>query len=175
MLFYFFKKMSIAGKFPNPSFRCRKPHKNDPKIHFHTFLTSDTQKWSKNRKHHPIPGSVRNRFWFAPAKSDIATSAPFCTPKKHAFTAKAAWADLARSIWKAHRRLTTVSHCDWQAAVSLPKYRGARPLLLITSTRLRSWVHMATLMYNFCGFRAQRINAAGSWLGQPAGAPAASG
>ena len=95
---------SFLAVFPLPE-----SYQNDPKFHFNTLLRSDTQKSSKKcRKHHRILVSVRNRFWPPPpAKADIATAiltnviehlVLLLPPNKHAFTAKAVWADLFRKM-----------------------------------------------------------------------------
>jgi len=56
----------------------------------------------KMSNHHRILVSVRNRFWPPPAKADTATAiltnviehlVLLLPPNKHAFTAKAVWAD----------------------------------------------------------------------------------
>ena len=96
---------SFFGRFPLPE-----SYQNDPKFHFNTLLRSDTQKIiEKCRKHHRILVSVRNRFWAPPAKADIATAiltnviehlVLLLPPNKHAFTAKAVWADLMAIWWE---------------------------------------------------------------------------
>ena len=61
----------------------------------------------KMSKHHRILVSVRNRFWAPPAKADIATAiltnviehlVLLLPPNKHAFTAKAVWADFEKAL-----------------------------------------------------------------------------
>ena len=87
-----------------PFFHCRKATKMTPKFHFNTLLRSDTQKSSKNVENTTV-------FWSRcetvfgpppPAKADIATAiltnviehlVLLLPPNKHAFTAKAVWAD----------------------------------------------------------------------------------
>ena len=86
-----------------PFFHCRKATKW-PKIPFQYPLALRHPKiLEKCRKHHRILVSVRNRFWAPPAKADIATAiltnviehlVLLLPPNKHAFTAKAVWADL---------------------------------------------------------------------------------
>ena len=96
-VFFIFGRFSIAGKLPKW-----------PKIPFQYPLALRHPKiLEKCRKHHRILVSVRNRFWAPPppAKADIATAiltnviehlVLLLPPNKHAFTAKAVWADL----WK---------------------------------------------------------------------------
>ena len=102
--FFIFGRFSIAGKLPKW-----------PKIPFQYPLALRHPKiLEKCRKHHRILVSVRNRFWGLvsvrnrfwappPAKADIATAiltnviehlVLLLPPNKHAFTAKAVWADL---------------------------------------------------------------------------------
>ena len=104
-VFFIFGRFSIAGKLPKW-----------PKIPFQYPLGLRHPKiLEKYRKHHRILVSVRNRFWGLvsvrnrfwppppPAKADIATAiltnviehlVLLLPPNKHAFTAKAVWADL---------------------------------------------------------------------------------
>ena len=103
-VFFIFGRFSIAGKLPKW-----------PKIPFQYPLALRHPKiLEKCRKHHRILVSVRNRFWGLvsvrnrfwpppPAKADIATAiltnviehlVLLLPPNKHAFTAKAVWADL---------------------------------------------------------------------------------
>ena len=114
---------SFLAVFPLPE-----SYQNDPKFHFNTLLRSDTQKSSKN---------VENTtdFWSGcetvfgvwsrcetvfgpppPAKADIATAiltnviehlVLLLPPNKHAFTAKAVWADFVSRF----RRKCWVSAC----------------------------------------------------------------
>ena len=91
---------SFLAVFPLPE-----SYQNDPKFHFNTLLRSDTQKSSKNVENTTV-------FWSRcetvfgppppPAKADIATAiltnviehlVLLLPPNKHAFTAKAVWAD----------------------------------------------------------------------------------
>ena len=101
-VFFIFGRFSIAGKLPKW-----------PKIPFQYPLALRHPKiLEKCRKHHRILVSVRNRFWGLvsvrnrfwppPAKADIATAiltnviehlVLLLPPNKHAFTAKAVWAD----------------------------------------------------------------------------------
>ena len=105
----FFMFFSFLAVFP-----LLESYQNDPKFRFNTLLGSDTQKSSKkveNTTDRLV--SVRNRFWGLvsvrnrfcppPAKADIATAiltnviehlVLLLPPNKHAFTAKAVWADL---------------------------------------------------------------------------------
>ena len=95
-VFFIFGRFSIAGKLPKW-----------PKIPFQYPLALRHPKiLEKCRKHHRILVSVRNRFWAPPAKADIATAiltnviehlVLLLPPNKHAFTAKAVWADFHRS------------------------------------------------------------------------------
>ena len=94
---------SFLAVFPLPE-----SYQNDPKFHFNTLLRSDTQKSSKNVENTTV-------FWSRcetvfgpppppPAKADIATAiltnviehlVLLLPPNKHAFTAKAVWADFS--------------------------------------------------------------------------------
>ena len=79
-------------------------YQNDPKFHFNTLLRSDTQKSSKNVENTTVFWSrCENVFGPPPTKADIATAiltnviehlVLLLPPNKHAFTAKAVWADL---------------------------------------------------------------------------------
>ena len=100
---------SFLAVFPLPE-----SYQNDPKFHFNTLLRSDTQKSSKNVENTTVFWSrcetvfgVWSRcetvFGPPPAKADIATAiltnviehlVLLLPPNKHAFTAKAVWADL---------------------------------------------------------------------------------
>ena len=96
-VFFIFGRFSIAGKLPKW-----------PKIPFQYPLALRHPKiLEKCRKHHRILVSVRNRFWAPPAEADIATAiltnviehlVLLLPPNKHAFTAKAVWADLYRHV-----------------------------------------------------------------------------
>ena len=98
-VFFIFGRFSIAGKLPKW-----------PKIPFQYPLALRHPKIiEKCRKHHRILVSVRNRFWAPPAKADIATAiltnviehlVLLLPPNKHAFTAKAVWADLMAIWWE---------------------------------------------------------------------------
>ena len=91
-VFFIFGRFSIAGKLPKW-----------PKIPFqYPLALRHPNILEKCRKHHRILVSVRNRFWPPPAKADIATAiltnviehlVLLLPPNKHAFTAKAVWAD----------------------------------------------------------------------------------
>ena len=105
-VFFIFGRFSIAGKL-----------QNDPKFHFNTLLRSDTQKSSKNVENTTVFWSrcetvfgvwSRCETVFGPppppAKADIATAiltnviehlVLLLPPNKHAFTAKAVWADFS--------------------------------------------------------------------------------
>ena len=91
---------SFLAVFPLPE-----SYQNDPKFHFNTLLRSDTQKSSKIFENTTVFWSrCETVFGPPPAKADIATAILtnviehlvllFCPPNKHAFTAKAVWADL---------------------------------------------------------------------------------
>ena len=100
---------SFLAVFPLPE-----SYQNDPKFRFNTLLASDTQKSSKNVENTTVFWSrcetvfgvwSRCETVFAPpppAKADIATAiltnviehlVLLLPPNKHAFTAKAVWAD----------------------------------------------------------------------------------
>ena len=91
---------SFLAVFPLPE-----SYQNDPKFHFNTLLRSDTQKSSKKIEN-TTRGWSRCEIVFGPpppAKADIATAiltnviehlVLLLPPNKHAFTAKAVWADL---------------------------------------------------------------------------------
>ena len=92
-VFFIFGCFSLAGKLPKW-----------PKIPFQYLLALRYPKiLEKSRKHHQGLVSVRNRLWAPPpAKADIATAiltnviehlVLLLPPNKHAFTAKAVWAD----------------------------------------------------------------------------------
>ena len=106
---------SFLAVFPLPE-----SYQNDPKFHFNTLLRSDTQKSSKNVENTTVFWSrcetvfgvwSRCETVFGPpppAKADIATAiltnviehlVLLLPPNKHAFTAKAVWADLQHA-WK---------------------------------------------------------------------------
>ena len=89
---------SFLAVFPLPE-----SYQNDPKFHFNTLLRSDTQKSSKNVENTTVFWSrCETVFATPPAKADIATAiltnviehlVLLLPPNKHAFTAKAVWAD----------------------------------------------------------------------------------
>ena len=90
---------SFLAVFPLPE-----SYQNDPKFHFNTLLRSDTQKSSKNVENTTVFWSrCETVFAPPPAKAAIATAiltnviehlVLLFPPNKHAFTAKAVWADL---------------------------------------------------------------------------------
>ena len=90
---------SFLAVFPLPE-----SYQNDPKFRFNTLLGSDTQKSSKKVENTTIGWSrCETVFGHPPAKADIATAiltnviehlVLLLPPNKHAFTAKAVWADL---------------------------------------------------------------------------------
>ena len=92
---------SFLAVFPLPE-----SYQNDPKFHFNTLLRSDTQKSSKNVENTTVFWSrCETVFGPPPAKADIATAiltnviehlVLLLPPNKHAFTAKAVWADLRK-------------------------------------------------------------------------------
>ena len=88
---------SFLAVFPLPE-----SYQNDPKFHFNTLLRSDTQKSSKNVENTTVFWSRCETVLAPPAKADIATAiltnviehlVLLLPPNKHAFTAKAVWAD----------------------------------------------------------------------------------
>ena len=91
---------SFLAVFPLPE-----SYQNDPKFHFNTLLRSDTQKSSKNVENTTVFWSrCETVFGPPPAKADIATAiltnviehlVLLLPPNKHAFTAKAVWADFS--------------------------------------------------------------------------------
>ena len=91
---------SFLAVFPLPE-----SYQNDPKFHFNTLLRSDTQKSSKNVENTTVFWSrCETVFGAPPAKADIATAiltnviehlVLLLPPNKHAFTAKAVWADFS--------------------------------------------------------------------------------
>ena len=115
---------SFLAVFPLPE-----SYQNDPKFRFNTLLGSDTQKSSKKVENTTIGWSrCETVFGPPPAKADIATAiltkviehlVLLLPPNKHAFTAKAVWADLR---WVVLRILTLLlviykkSLLDWSLA-----------------------------------------------------------
>ena len=93
--------LSFLAVFPLPE-----SYQNDPKFHFNTLLGSDTQKSSKNVENTTVFWSrCETVFGPPPAKADIATAiltnviehlVLLLPPNKHAFTAKAVWADFLK-------------------------------------------------------------------------------
>ena len=128
-VFFIFGRFSIAGKLPKW-----------PKIPFQYPLALRHPKiLEKCRKHHRILVSVRNRFCPPPAKADIATAiltnviehlVLLLPPNKHAFTAKAVWADFqhfpAISNYSLH-----VLHKTMSAAPRLPVLAGVFGLVAL--------------------------------------------
>ena len=111
--FFIFGRFSIAGKLPKW-----------PKIPFQYPLALRHPKiLEKCRKHHRILVSVRNPFWPPPAKADIATAiltnviehlVLLLPPNKHAFTAKAVWADFSGLFFREYTYwLIPFSQDDW--------------------------------------------------------------
>ena len=117
---------SFLAVFPLPE-----SYQNDPKFHFNTLLRSDTQKSSKNVENTTVFWSrcetvfgvwSRCETVFGPpppAKADIATAiltnviehlVLLLPPNKHAFTAKAVWADL---LVKSLFLMSTPSKKSW--------------------------------------------------------------
>ena len=125
-VFFIFGRFSIAGKLPKWS-----------KIPFQYPLALRHPKiLEKCRKHHRILVSARNRFWGLvsvrnrfcppPAKADIATAiltnviehlVLLLPPNKHAFTAKAVWADFMKFYMCSRNPL--VSLCNQIALVAV--------------------------------------------------------
>jgi len=101
---------SCLAVFPLPE-----SYQNDPKFHFNTLLRSDTQKTSKNVENTTVFWSrCETVFAPPPAKADIATAiltnviehlVSLLPPNKHAFTAKAVWADLVGAFLLFFERL----------------------------------------------------------------------
>ena len=92
---------SFLAVFPLPE-----SYQNDPKFRFNTLLRSDTQKSSKNVENTTVFWSRCETVFGPPAKADIATAiltnviehlVLLLPPNKHAFTAKAVWADFCSS------------------------------------------------------------------------------
>ena len=115
-VFFIFGRFSIAGKLPKW-----------PKFHFNTLLRSDTQKSSKNVENTTVFWSRCETVLAPPAKADIATAiltnviehlVLLLPPNKHAFTAKAVWADF-RGL-KADQLLNQL--CQWPSEFF---YRGS--------------------------------------------------
>ena len=113
---------SFLAVFPLPE-----SYQNDPKFHFNTLLRSDTQKSSKNVENTTVFWSrcetvfgvwSRCETVFGPpppAKADIATAiltnviehlVLLLPPNKHAFTAKAVWADFTSNVFGSHESST---------------------------------------------------------------------
>jgi hypothetical protein len=99
---------SFLAVFPLPE-----SYQNDPKFHFNTLLRSDTQKSSKNVENTTVFWSRCETVFGPPAKADIATAiltnviehlVLLLPPNKHAFTAKAVWADLYQSYFRIFKK-----------------------------------------------------------------------
>ena len=117
---------SFLAVFPLPE-----SYQNDPKFHFNTLLRSDTQKSSK-KVENTTRGWSRCEIVFGPpppAKADIATAiltnviehlVLLLPPNKHAFTAKAVWADFIGNIPNifrhTHLMILMVSFWVWGAS-----------------------------------------------------------
>ena len=167
-VFFIFGRFSIAGKLPKW-----------PKIPFQYPLGLRHPKiLEKCRKHHRILVSVRDRFWGLvsvrnrfcppPAKADIATAiltnviehlVLLLPPNKHAFTAKAVWADLnprttkilreeSFSVWDFCPKLPPVPGCwttPWDLDPTIPleelESPKAKPANLTRCLRLWSEIH----------------------------------
>ena len=89
---------SFLAVFPLPE-----SYQNDTKFHFNTLLRSDTQKSSKNVENTTVFWSRCETVFGPPQLKLIATAiltnviehlVLLLPPNKHAFTAKAVWADL---------------------------------------------------------------------------------
>ena len=136
-VFFIFGRFSIAGKLPKW-----------PKIPFQYPLALRHPKiLEKCRKHHRILVSVRNRFWPPPAKADIATAiltnviehlVLLLPPNKHAFTAKAVWADFFYFF------PTGLKNCELDSA----SWLGARPLRSLLKHVDSHWADVAGCSQN---------------------------
>ena len=144
---------SFLAVFPLPE-----SYQNDPKFHFNTLLRSDTQKSSKNVENTTVFWSrcetvfgvwSRCETVFGPppppAKADIATAiltnviehlVLLLPPNKHAFTAKAVWADFNKG-----------------AAYSFLPSFAPRVLLLLLLLRPSSCAILV-----FCGHQGTRMS-----------------
>ena len=103
---------SFLAVFPLPE-----SYQNDPKFHFNTLLRSDTQKSSKNVENTTVFWSRCETVFGPPAKADIATAiltnviehlVLLFPPNKHAFTAKAVWADFFVLVYTHSRSKYTI-------------------------------------------------------------------
>ena len=109
---------SFLAVFPLPE-----SYQNDPKFHFNTLLRSDTQKSSKNVENTTVFWSrCETVFGPPPAKADIATAiltnviehlVLLLPPNKHAFTAKAVWADFGHF----HSHAFALNGSEWMMSV----------------------------------------------------------
>ena len=121
---------SFLAVFPLPE-----SYQNDPKFHFNTLLRSDTQKSSKNVENTTVFWSrCETVFGPPPAKADIATAiltnviehlVLLLPPNKHAFTAKAVWADYRLGFfhmpWSEDVRGIENNLANGVAALGVPK------------------------------------------------------
>ena len=145
-VFFIFGRFSIAGKLPKW-----------PKIPFQYPLALRHPKiLEKCRKHHRILVSVRNRFWglvsvrnrfwAPPAKADIATAiltnviehlVLLLPPNKHAFTAKAVWADFraSPSLPTIHSFWFCLFNVFFEATLAIPMASKT----ISTQTAIRRW------------------------------------
>ena len=113
---------SFLAVFPLPE-----SYQNDPKFHFNTLLRSDTQKSLKNVENTTVFWSRCETVFGPPAKADIATAiltnviehlVLLLPPNKHAFTAKAVWADFSNS------GTLYIEENDWRNKEDDGKFRG---------------------------------------------------
>ena len=120
---------SFLAVFPLPE-----SYQNDPKFHFNTLLRSDTQKSSKNVENTTVFWSrCETVFGPPPAKADIATAVLtnviehlvlLLPPNKHAFTAKAVWADLF--VENIHQFIGSYPHCSTKEIPLVPSAEISR-------------------------------------------------
>jgi hypothetical protein len=106
---------SFLAVFPLPE--C---YQKAPKFHFYTLLRSDRQKSSKNVENTTVFWSrCETVFGAPPAKADIATAiltnviehlVLLLPPNKHAFTAKAVWADFEKALLHLQPSSTKSNH-----------------------------------------------------------------
>ena len=117
---------SFLAVFPLPE-----SYQNDPKFRFNTLLGSDTQKSSKNVENTTLFWSrCETVFGPPPAKADIATAiltnviehlVLLLPPNKHAFTAKAVWADFPSMSRVCTYENTAHRRCHQESVHSLMK------------------------------------------------------
>ena len=137
---------SFLAVFPLPE-----SYQNDPKFHFNTLLRSDTQKSSKNVENTTVFWSrCETVFGPPPAKADIATAiltnviehlVLLLPPNKHAFTAKAVWADFGKqhqptTIFHALRQTLSMYSKGVEAWVSVNPLSCGKP----NSHLARKWM-----------------------------------